>query len=84
MRTAIRKHLGDFIALSLLFAVALGAAGYMLAHQRLRFPLIQSAPMELKAIVPGGFPIRIGEGLWFAGGGLGASLKARCGSVELS
>jgi phospholipid/cholesterol/gamma-HCH transport system substrate-binding protein len=49
MRTAIRKHLGDFIALTMLFTVALGAAGYMLAHQRLRFPLIQDAPMELKA-----------------------------------
>ncbi|MFL5895435.1 MAG: MlaD family protein [Thermoleophilaceae bacterium] len=49
MRTAIRKHLGDFVALTLLFVVALGAAGYMLAHQRLRFPLIQSKPMELKA-----------------------------------
>jgi phospholipid/cholesterol/gamma-HCH transport system substrate-binding protein len=49
VRTAIRKHLGDFIALTLLFAVALGAAGYMLAHQRLRFPLIESKPMQLKA-----------------------------------
>ncbi|MFL5839682.1 MAG: MlaD family protein [Thermoleophilaceae bacterium] len=49
MRTAIRKHLGDFIALTMLFTVALGAAGYMLAHQRLRFPLIQDKPMQLKA-----------------------------------
>jgi phospholipid/cholesterol/gamma-HCH transport system substrate-binding protein len=49
MRTTIRKHMGDFIALTLLFAVALGAAGYILAHQRLRFPLIQSQPMVLKA-----------------------------------
>jgi phospholipid/cholesterol/gamma-HCH transport system substrate-binding protein len=49
MRTAIRKHLGDFIALTMLFAIALGAAGYMLAHQRLRFPLIQDKPMALKA-----------------------------------
>lgn len=49
MRTAIRKHLGDFIALACLFAVALGAAGYMLAHQRLRFPLIESKPMAIKA-----------------------------------
>jgi phospholipid/cholesterol/gamma-HCH transport system substrate-binding protein len=49
VRTAIRKHLGDFVALTLLFAVALGAAGYMLAHQRLRFPLIQEKPIELKA-----------------------------------
>jgi phospholipid/cholesterol/gamma-HCH transport system substrate-binding protein len=49
VRTAIRKHLGDFIALTMLFTVALGAAGYMLAHQRLRFPLIQDKPMQLKA-----------------------------------
>src|SRR3954462_3499781 len=49
MRTAIRKPLGDFVALTLLFAVALAAAGYMLAHQRLRFPLIEDKPMTLKA-----------------------------------
>jgi phospholipid/cholesterol/gamma-HCH transport system substrate-binding protein len=49
MRTAVRKHLGDFVALTMLFVVALGAAGYMLAHQRLRFPIVQDRPMELKA-----------------------------------
>jgi phospholipid/cholesterol/gamma-HCH transport system substrate-binding protein len=49
VRTAIRKHLGDFVALTLLFAVAMAAAGYMLAHQRLRFPVIESKPMVLKA-----------------------------------
>ena len=49
MTTAIRKHMSDFIALTLLFAVALAAAGYMLAHQRLRFPIIQDKPMTLKA-----------------------------------
>ena len=49
MTTAIRKHFRDFVALTLLFAIALGAAGYILAHQRLRFPLIEDKPMELKA-----------------------------------
>jgi phospholipid/cholesterol/gamma-HCH transport system substrate-binding protein len=49
VRTAIRKHMGDFVALTLLFAVALAAAGYMLSHERLRFPLIQEAPMKVKA-----------------------------------
>lgn len=62
MRTAIRKHLGDFIALSLLFAVALAAAGYMLAHQRLRFPLIQSTPMTLKADFPDAQAVIPGQG----------------------
>jgi phospholipid/cholesterol/gamma-HCH transport system substrate-binding protein len=49
VKTAIRKHLGDFVALTCLFAVALAAAGYMLAHQRLRFPLIEAKPMVIKA-----------------------------------
>ncbi len=30
--TAIRKHLGDFIALLVLIAVALFAAGYIILH----------------------------------------------------
>lgn len=49
MRTAIRKHLGDFVALTFLFVIALAAAGYMLTNQRLRFPIVQEKPMELKA-----------------------------------
>src|SRR4051812_9976061 len=49
MRTAIRKHLGDFIALTMLFAVALAAAGYILSNERLRFPITQDKPMTLKA-----------------------------------
>jgi phospholipid/cholesterol/gamma-HCH transport system substrate-binding protein len=60
--TAIRKHLGDFVALTLLFAVALAAAGYMLAHQRLRFPLIQSTPMEIKADFSTGQAVIPGQG----------------------
>jgi phospholipid/cholesterol/gamma-HCH transport system substrate-binding protein len=62
MRTAIRKHRGDFIALALLFAVGLAAAGYMLSHQRLRFPLIQSAPMELKADLSSAQAVIPGQG----------------------
>jgi phospholipid/cholesterol/gamma-HCH transport system substrate-binding protein len=49
MRTAIRKHVKDFAALVGLAVVALAVAGYTLAHQRLRFPIIQSAPYKLKA-----------------------------------
>src|SRR3954453_10737043 len=49
MRSAIRKHIKDFAALIGLAVVALAVAGYTLAHQRLRFPIIQSAPYKLKA-----------------------------------
>ena len=49
MRTAISKHIKDFAAIVGLAVVALAVAGYVLAHQRMRFPLIQKAPYELKA-----------------------------------
>jgi phospholipid/cholesterol/gamma-HCH transport system substrate-binding protein len=49
VRTAISKHIKDFAAIVGLAVVALAVAGYVLAHQRLRFPLIQKAPYELKA-----------------------------------
>ena len=49
MKTAIRKHFKDFAAIVGLAVIALGVAGYVLAHQRLRFPIIQSSPYKLKA-----------------------------------
>jgi phospholipid/cholesterol/gamma-HCH transport system substrate-binding protein len=62
VRTAIRKHLGDFVALTLLFSVGVAAAGYMLVHQRLRFPLIESAPMVIKADFSTGQAVIPGQG----------------------
>jgi phospholipid/cholesterol/gamma-HCH transport system substrate-binding protein len=47
--TAIRKHIKDFAAIVGLAVIALGVAGYVLAHQRMRFPIIQQAPYKLKA-----------------------------------
>ena len=49
MRNAITKHIRDFAAIIGLAVIALAVAGYVLAHQRLRFPIIQSAPYKLKA-----------------------------------
>ena len=60
MTRAIRKHLGDFIALAALFAIGIGVSGYILAQQRLRFPFVEEDPFPLKmelqnaqAVVPG-------------------------------
>ena len=49
--TAIRKHLGDFVALIVLFAIALFAAGYIILHQDARgtIPLIEPTPFQIKA-----------------------------------
>ena len=60
MRTAIRKHLGDFIALMLLFVIAVAVGGYILEQQRLRFPLVEEKPTKVeieladaRAVIPG-------------------------------
>ena len=51
MRTAIRKHLGDFIAITVLFAIGLGVTAYIISQQAARgtFPLIEKSPYKLKA-----------------------------------
>jgi phospholipid/cholesterol/gamma-HCH transport system substrate-binding protein len=45
---AIRKHLRDFAAILALGAIAAGVAGYVLTHQRLRFPW-EPSPFRLNA-----------------------------------
>ena len=45
----IRKYMRDFIAVIVLFVIAMGVGGYILHNQRLRFPLVQESPFELKA-----------------------------------
>jgi phospholipid/cholesterol/gamma-HCH transport system substrate-binding protein len=49
MGTAIRKHLRDFLALSGLAAVALAVTYVLLQEQRLRIPILEEKPFELKA-----------------------------------
>jgi phospholipid/cholesterol/gamma-HCH transport system substrate-binding protein len=67
MFTAIRKHARDFIAIAVLLVVALGITGYIFEKQRLRIPVLEEKPFELKAefttaqaVVPGqGQSIRV-------------------------
>jgi phospholipid/cholesterol/gamma-HCH transport system substrate-binding protein len=47
MREAIRGHLRDFIAVIGMVVLAVGVAAYILAHERLRFPLVQDAPEQV-------------------------------------
>jgi phospholipid/cholesterol/gamma-HCH transport system substrate-binding protein len=49
--TAIRKHLGDFIAIAVLFAIGLGITAYIVSQQASRgtFPFIEKSPFTLKA-----------------------------------
>jgi phospholipid/cholesterol/gamma-HCH transport system substrate-binding protein len=65
--TAIRKHLTDFIAVAALVVVALVVTAYIVQEQRLRIPVFEEKPFELKAefetaqaVVPGqGQTIRV-------------------------
>ena len=50
--TSIRKHLGDFIAIVALFVLAMGIGAYILSNQRLRFPIVEEKPFELKVELP--------------------------------
>jgi phospholipid/cholesterol/gamma-HCH transport system substrate-binding protein len=67
MATAIRKHARDFVAIALLLVVALGVSYVILQEQRLRIPILEEKPFELKAefqtaqaVVPGqGQTIRV-------------------------
>jgi phospholipid/cholesterol/gamma-HCH transport system substrate-binding protein len=49
MGTAIRKHLRDFIAVAGLCAIALLTVYVLLQQQRLRIPVLEEKPFELKA-----------------------------------
>jgi phospholipid/cholesterol/gamma-HCH transport system substrate-binding protein len=49
MATAIRKHLRDFIAVAGLMAIALVITYILLQEQRLRIPVLEEKPFELKA-----------------------------------
>jgi phospholipid/cholesterol/gamma-HCH transport system substrate-binding protein len=49
MGTAIRKHLRDFLAVAGLCAIALLTVYVLLQQQRLRIPVLEEKPFELKA-----------------------------------
>ena len=50
MKTAVRKHLGDFMALIALFVIAIGVTGYILSHQDARSASrFEATPFTVKA-----------------------------------
>ena len=62
MRDAIRRNLPRFLLLIAFMAVGLGVGAYIVAHQRLRFPLIEEAPITLKAELPTAQAVTPGQG----------------------
>jgi len=62
MRTAMRKHIGDLIAVIVLFVIAVAVAGYILENQRLRFPLVEEKPFTLEAELADAQAVQPGQG----------------------
>jgi phospholipid/cholesterol/gamma-HCH transport system substrate-binding protein len=60
--TAIRKHLRDFIAILVLLVVALVATYIIVQQQRLRIPILESKPFELKAEFSSAQAVVAGQG----------------------
>jgi phospholipid/cholesterol/gamma-HCH transport system substrate-binding protein len=62
VRRAIRKHLGDFLALIALVLLATGITVYILENQRFRFPLVEEQPQRLKVELSDAQAVRPGQG----------------------
>jgi phospholipid/cholesterol/gamma-HCH transport system substrate-binding protein len=62
MIRAIRKRASAFAAIAGLMVVAVGVGGYILSHQRLRFPFIQEKPLELEAAFSTAQAVTPGQG----------------------
>ncbi|MGA9856925.1 MAG: MlaD family protein [Solirubrobacteraceae bacterium] len=62
MVRAIRTHSKDFAAILVLLVLSVVVAGYILQHERFRFPLIQSSPYTLNAEFSTGQAVTPGQG----------------------
>jgi phospholipid/cholesterol/gamma-HCH transport system substrate-binding protein len=62
VKTAIRKHLGDFLAIIALFVIAFGVAGVLLHNERMRFPLVEEKVFPVKVELPNAQAVTPGQG----------------------
>jgi phospholipid/cholesterol/gamma-HCH transport system substrate-binding protein len=64
VRRAISKHLGDFVALLVLFLISIGVSGYIIANQdaRPRIPFVESKAFTLKAAFSDAQAVTPGQG----------------------
>jgi phospholipid/cholesterol/gamma-HCH transport system substrate-binding protein len=80
VRTAIRKHLADFLAVVAVFALGSGVAAYILSQQRLRFPLIEEKPFTIEMELENAQAVQPGQGQTVRSAGVEIG---KIGDVEL-
>jgi phospholipid/cholesterol/gamma-HCH transport system substrate-binding protein len=62
VRTAIRKHLFDFLAVVGLFVLGVAVAVYILSQQDFRFPLVESTPKRIAVELENAQAVQPGQG----------------------
>lgn len=62
MKTAIRKHLRDFLAIIALFVIAFGVTGVILHNERMRFPVIEEKVFPVQVELPNAQAVTPGQG----------------------
>jgi phospholipid/cholesterol/gamma-HCH transport system substrate-binding protein len=80
VKGAIRKHLADFLAVVALFVLGAGVATYILANQRLRFPLVEEKPFVVKMELENAQAVQPGQGQTVRSAGVEIG---KIGDVEL-
>ena len=80
MTSAIRKHMADFLAVIALVVLGAGVAAYILSNQRLRFPLVEDKPFELKVELANAQAVQPGQGQTIRSAGVEIG---KIGDVEL-
>ena len=80
MRTAIRKNLADFLAILGVVVLGLAIGVYILANQRVRFPLVEEPFYTVKAELPDAQAVTPGQGQTVVVAGVRVG---EIGSVEL-
>jgi phospholipid/cholesterol/gamma-HCH transport system substrate-binding protein len=62
MTRAIKTHMTDVVAIVVLLVLSLAVAGYVLSHERFRFPFIDSAPYTINAAFSTAQAVTPGQG----------------------
>jgi phospholipid/cholesterol/gamma-HCH transport system substrate-binding protein len=62
MRDAIRRNVPRFVLLLVFMSIGLGVGAYIVAHQRMRFPIVEEKPMVLRVALPTAQAVIPGQG----------------------